>query len=168
MGRASAIQFLIVDDSRHMRRLYRDVIEAMGFTVKAEAQDGNSALVAMAKYDPDIIVTDLAMYPMDGIALTQHIRKGNGIPNPFVPILMISGHAEMMQVRRAVDAGISEFIAKPFKVSELYQRIQRVIETPRAFVRGGEYLGPDRRRGQVLGGPRRRNSDPSQERSTLL
>lgn len=147
MARLSTINILVVDDSRHMRRLYRDVLEAFGMPVRAEAEDGESGLRAVEKYNPDIIITDMNMHPMDGVEFTRQLRIRPGIPNHFVPILMITGHTEAKYVQSAINAGITEFLTKPFTPTGLFQRIKCIVEQPRPFVMGGEvFFGPDRRR----------------------
>lgn len=161
MAKLSNLNILVVDDSRHMRRLYRDVLEAFGMPVRAEAEDGESGLLAVQTYNPDIIITDMNMHPMDGVEFTRQLRIRPGIPNKFVPILMITGHTEAKYVQSAIDAGISEFLTKPFTPTGLFQRIKCIVEQPRPFVMGGEaFFGPDRRRsrrgGQNLG---RRGAD---------
>lgn len=171
MAKLSVLNILVVDDSRHMRRLYRDVLDAFGMPIRAEAENGEDGLAAVITYNPDLIITDLNMYPMDGVEFTRQLRIRPGIPNRFVPILMISGHTEAVHVQRAIDAGITEFLTKPFTPTGLFQRVKHIIEQPRPFVMGGEvFFGPDRRRsrkgGQNLG---RRGADANpDEKETYI
>ncbi|OAI43633.1 hypothetical protein AYO42_01445 [Rhizomicrobium sp. SCGC AG-212-E05] len=151
MADFSRIGILVVDDSRHMRELYRAVLDAFGMPIKAEAEDGQSGIEAVKKYNPDLIITDMNMYPMDGVQFTRALRSRQDIKNRYVPILMITGHNEVKYVQGAVDAGITEFLTKPFTPIALYQRIQHIIEHPRPFVRGEAFFGPDRRRSRQGG-----------------
>jgi DNA-binding response OmpR family regulator len=98
---------------------------------------------------------------MDGIALTRHIRTSENSPNPFMPIIMVTGHTERARVEEARDAGVTEFLAKPVTPKNLYSRIAEIVERPRAFVRTESYFGPDRRRKTLdsYGGPWRRHDD---------
>jgi DNA-binding response OmpR family regulator len=74
---------------------------------------------------------------------------------------MLTGHGEPERVIEARDAGVSEFLVKPFTTKSLYQRIVHLIERPRQFVRSGEYFGPDRRRRvEDFAGEDRRQVDP--------
>lgn len=171
MAKLSAIKILVVDDSRHMRRLYRDVLNAFGMPVLAEAEDGETGLAAVEQHNPDIIITDMNMHPMDGVEFTRQLRMRPGIPNKFVPILMITGHTEAKYVQSAINAGITEFLTKPFTPTGLFQRIKCIVEQPRPFVMGGEvFFGPDRRRSRKGGANHgRRYADQNPDaRETLI
>ena len=74
------------------------------------------------------------------------IRQPGANANPFVPIIMLTGHTEKDRVTAARDAGITEFLAKPISAKALYQRIVNVVANPRPFIKTKTYFGPDRRR----------------------
>ncbi len=125
-------------------------------------------------YGPDIVLTDWAMPIFDGLELTQMIRQPNANANPYVPIIMLTGHSERKRVIAARDAGITEFLAKPISAKALYQRILNVVINPRPFIKSKSYFGPDRRRNTVANytGPERRknshsNVDASEQTSLL-
>jgi CheY-like chemotaxis protein len=94
----------------------------------------------------------------DGLELTQMIRQPGANSNPYVPIIMLTGHSEKRRVIAARDAGITEFLAKPISAKLLYERILNVVANPRPFIKTKTYFGPDRRRGMNTGytGPERR------------
>ncbi len=87
------------------------------------------------------------------------IRTDPQTPNPFVPVIMLTGHTHIDQVRQARDAGVNEFIAKPVSVKTMMQRLVSVIESPRPYVRTKVYFGPCRRRrgADEYRGPERRD-----------
>jgi DNA-binding response OmpR family regulator len=89
------------------------------------------------------------------------VRKSAASPNPYVPIIMVTGHTEKHRIEAARDAGVTEVLAKPITAGNLIQRITEIVNRPRGFVRSGEYFGPDRRRRQVpeFRGPFRRCDD---------
>src|SRR6185437_2756567 len=155
------LKVLIVEDNQHMRALLRSLLNAIGIRDVAEASNGASALDALRERKCDLILSDLAMQPMDGLEFTRKVRSGNQSPNPFVPIIMITGHTEKHRVEAARDAGITEFLAKPITAQMLFSRIAEIIERPRAFVRCESYFGPDRRRKTIesYAGPWRRHDD---------
>ena len=95
---------------------------------------------------PDIVLTDWAMPIFDGLELAQMIRQPGANANPYVPIIMLTGHSEKKRARPARDAGITEFMAKPISAKALYQRILNVVANPRPFIKTKTYFGPDRRR----------------------
>ncbi|MBB4286797.1 response regulator [Roseospira goensis] len=153
------LNFLIVDDSGHMRTLVKTILGALGATQVQEARDGATALTEMRHFPADIVVCDRHMAPMDGLAFVRRVRTGSDSPNPFVPIIMLTGETAMTSVVEARDAGVHEFLAKPISARSLYARIQAIIERPRPFVRTPTYFGPNRRRRQVpWAGPERRRT----------
>jgi DNA-binding response OmpR family regulator len=74
------------------------------------------------------------------------IRQPGANANPYVPIIMLTGHSEKKRVVSARDAGVTEFLAKPISAKSLYERILNVVANPRPFIRSKTYFGPDRRR----------------------
>ena len=140
------VSFLIVDDNIHMRKLVRRVLRSMGVEDVAEAINGAEAIGRMRDNIPDVLITDWVMEPFDGIELTRYIRRSPESPNPYMPIIMMTGFAEREKVFQARDAGVTEFLVKPLSAAALFSRIAAIIERPRQFVRVGNYFGPDRRR----------------------
>ena len=152
------LRFLVVDDNAHMRRILRTLLHGFGAREVYEAEDGASGLEAFTHYVPDIIVADWAMPIFDGLELTQMIRQPGANSNPYVPIIMLTGHSEKKRVTSARDAGVTEFMAKPISAKSLYQRILNVVANPRPFIKTQTYFGPDRRRNVASNyvGPERR------------
>jgi len=153
-----SLKALVVEDNTHMRSLLRALLNALGVKDISEAIHGQAAMEALRDRKFDLVLTDLAMSPMDGLELTRHLRNDENSPNPFVPIIMITGHTEKYRVEAARDAGVTEFLAKPITAHNLFARITEILERPRAFVRCDSYFGPDRRRHDIdnYGGPWRR------------
>jgi len=140
------LRFLVVDDNAHMRRTLRTLLHGFGTRDVYEAEDGAAALEAFTHYMPDIVLTDWLMPVIDGLELTQMIRQPGGNANPYVPIIMLTGHSEKKRIVGARDAGITEFLAKPISAKALYERILNVVANPRPFIKTKTYFGPDRRR----------------------
>jgi CheY-like chemotaxis protein len=155
------LKALIIEDNSHMRALLRALLNSAGIKDVAEAAHGQTAIELLRERKSDLVLTDLAMKPMDGIEFTRHVRNSEMSPNPFVPIIMITGHTEKYRVQEARDAGVTEFLAKPITAHNLFARIAEIVERPRAFVRCNDYFGPDRRRRQAedYAGPWRRGDD---------
>ncbi|MCA0399751.1 MAG: response regulator [Proteobacteria bacterium] len=141
----SRLRFLIIDDNSYMRRIIRTLLHGFGTREVFEAEDGAAGLEAFATHLPDVVITDWSMPVFDGIELTKMIRQPDTSPNPFVPIIMITGYAERSRVFEARDAGVSEMLVKPISAKGLYQRIAKVVLNPRPFIRTDTYFGPDRR-----------------------
>ena len=140
------LRFLVIDDNAHMRRIVRTLLHGYGTREVYEAEDGAAGLEAFTHYIPDIVITDWAMPIFDGLELTQMIRQPGANANPYVPIIMLTGHSEKKRVISARDAGVTEFLAKPISAKSLYQRILNVVVNPRPFIKTKNYFGPDRRR----------------------
>jgi len=109
-------------------------------------QHGAAGLEAFTHYMPDIIIADWVMPIFDGLELAQMIRQPGANANPYVPIIMLTGHSDKKRVMIARDAGVTEFLAKPISAKSLYVRILNVVVKPRPFVKTKTYFGPDRRR----------------------
>lgn len=160
-GAFDHLKILIVEDNQHMRSLLRGLLNSVGIREILEANNGASALDALREKKFDLILSDLSMAPMDGLEFSRKVRTGDHSPNPFVPIIMITGHTEKHRVEAARDAGVTEFLAKPITAHSLFSRIAEIVERPRAFVRCEAYFGPDRRRKTLesYAGPWRRHDD---------
>ncbi len=153
------LRFLCCDDNPHMRRILRTLLHSFGAREVYEAEEGATALEMYNHYAPDIIITDWSMPIFDGIELTQMIRQPDAYGNPYVPIIMLTGHSEKRRVTMARDAGVTEFLAKPISANGLYQRLLNVVINPRPFIKTKNYFGPDRRRNTSTAyiGPERRS-----------
>jgi CheY-like chemotaxis protein len=144
--RFDKLKMLVVDDNVHMRKLVYTIMQAFGTAHIAEAANGEKALVMLRDSNPDVIILDWQMDGMTGIEFAKTLRTSKTTPNPFVPIIMLTGHTHIDHVRAARDAGINEFLAKPVSVKGMMTRLVSVIEHPRPFVRTPDYFGPCRRR----------------------
>jgi len=155
------LRVLIVEDNNHMRTLLRSLMRALGIVHVIECLDGAEAYRELRDHNPDFVLTDLSMTPMDGIEFTRKVRLAKDSPNPYVPIIMVTGHTERARVEAVRDAGVTEFLAKPITVQNLLLRMTEIVERPRPFVRCEGYFGPDRRRRKDAdyAGPWRRQDD---------
>lgn len=162
-----SLRALVVEDNVHMRALIRSVMYALGFKNIREADNGDTAFAFLKEESVDLILTDLSMPVMDGIAFIREVRTSPESPNPYVPIIMVTGHTERHRVEAARDAGVTEFLAKPLTVQKLLLRVLEIVERPRPFVRCAGYFGPDRRRrsDQPYDGPWRRKDDRHDEQA---
>ncbi|MBT3358906.1 MAG: response regulator [Rhodospirillales bacterium] len=140
------VRFLVVDDNMFVRTTVRLVLQALGTRDIGEVSNGAAALKQLEHGEPDIIIIDWEMEPVNGIELVKKIRGAQNTPLAFLPIIMLTGHSEVDRVKTARDAGVNEYVIKPFSAHGLFTRIQAVIERPRPFVKVEGYFGPDRRR----------------------
>ena len=152
------LRFLVIEDNTYMRRILRTLLHGFGVREVYEAADGAAGLEAIVQIRPDIVITDWEMPIVSGLELTQHVRRSETSPNPYLPIIMITGYCEKSRVLTARDAGVSEFLVKPISAKQLYERVLSVVAHPGGYIRTKTYFGPDRRRplDENLSGPERR------------
>ena len=146
-----------------MQTLTKSILSIFGFIHIYSAFDGEEGFATYKERMPDLIITDWLMEPMDGIEMIEKIRRDPNSPDPYVPIILMTGYSDRLRVEKARDMGVTEFLMKPFTARDLYSRIVQVIEKPRQFVDAGAFFGPDRRRRQNIAysGPYKREEDKS-------
>jgi len=168
------ISVLVVEDNEPMLEIVKSLLLTFGVGQVFGAPDGEIGFRRFCDYNPDIVIADWMMKPMDGMTFTRIIRNDERSPNHYVPVILMTGFSEKRRVLQARDAGVTEFLVKPFDARDLYKRIAQVIERPRQFVRSGDFFGPDRRRKRdadksgLYGGPMRRDTDSSEGGKSLL
>lgn len=140
------LNILVVDDNRHMHSIVKAILNAMRIKNIRFCDNAADAFLEMQQWVPDIIITDWKMEPLDGLDFIRLIRKGQDSPNPYVPIILLTGHTELYRVLEARDTGVTEILAKPISIEALHSRIIDIIEKPRPFIKAKHYFGPDRRR----------------------
>lgn len=158
--RFDRLKILVVDDNPHLRKLVTAILRAFGVTQLTEADNAKRAWAMLRQFSPDVVLLDWVMDGMSGIDLAKLIRTSAASPNPFVPIVMLTGNSQIDHVHAARDAGVNEFLAKPVSANAILTRLISVIEHPRPFVRTKVYFGPCRRRRATneYRGPERRLS----------
>ena len=120
---------LLVDDDPDMLRLLATWLKAAGLSAQV-AQSGSEALSQIAISRPDIVITDLFMEGMDGMALLTQIHASN----PLLPVIMLSGQAQIPDAVKATHLGISAFLTKPVDRETLLGEIRGHLRT---MERGG-------------------------------
>ncbi len=158
------LRVLIVDDDPNLVRIVRTLLHGFGMHSLADAPDAAEAFEKLRDEKFDMVIVDYRMKPLDGLDFIRLMRTGKDSPNPEVPIIMLTAHAEPSRVKEARDAGVNEFLKKPVTAAELHQKITRIVEQPRPFIRTETYIGPCRRRRQdpSYTGPERRKDDSGQ------
>lgn len=111
---------LIIDDEAQIRRLLRLVLEAEGYRV-LDAESGRQGLTDVALRRPDVVLLDLGLPDMDGLAVLQRLREWSR-----VPVLILSVRAEPEDKVAALDAGADDYVTKPFESAELLARLRAI------------------------------------------
>ncbi|HBG07815.1 MAG: diguanylate cyclase [Geobacteraceae bacterium GWC2_58_44] len=121
---------LIVDDDFTTRLLTREVLEQAGLTVH-ETDDGSHALALFDRITPDLVLLDVMMPGTDGFTVCGQIRKHPAGQN--TPILMMTGLDDVESIRRAYEAGATDFITKPFNWLIMGYRVRYMMRANRIF-----------------------------------
>ncbi|WP_031231309.1 PleD family two-component system response regulator [Asticcacaulis sp. YBE204] len=161
MADYGTLKILLVEDNQHMRSIVTAILKGSGIRDVREAKDGAEAFDVLKQYPADIALVDFNMFPIDGVEFTRMLRKSSDSSNPYLPVVMITGHSERSRVVEARDAGVNEFVVKPLTARALLSRLDAVVMRPRPFIRCQTYFGPDRRRkgDGSYAGPFRRATD---------
>ncbi len=130
----------------HMRNLIKSILNVFGIQKIETTNDALTAYERLKHSEYDIVIIDWMVEPVNGLAFTKKVRTDKRSPDPYIPIILMTGYSEISRVKTARDSGITEFLAKPFTSRTLFARIQHIIEKPRRFVLCRSYSGPDRRR----------------------
>lgn len=120
------IRILIVDDFSTMRRIVKNLLNDLGFTNTAEADDGSTALVELHKASYDLVVTDWNMPGMPGIDLLKAIRADATLAK--IPVLMVTAESKREQIIEAAQAGVNGYIIKPFTAATLEDKLTKIFE----------------------------------------
>ena len=120
------LRILIVDDFSTMRRIVKNLLNDLGFMNTAEAEDGNSALVALRGSPFEFVVTDWNMPGMTGIELLKAIRNDPKLAK--LPVLMVTAEAKREQIVEAAQCGVNGYIIKPFTAQTLKDKLTKVFE----------------------------------------
>jgi signal transduction histidine kinase/DNA-binding NarL/FixJ family response regulator len=132
---------LIADDEPTNRMLLVKLLGSLGFETR-EVGNGAEAVKAVADFRPDVLITDLAMPVMDGLAVARALRRDDATRD--LPILAVSASASDYTREEAVAAGCSDFLPKPIRAAELLERLRillklewAIVETPAAAAAPG-------------------------------
>lgn len=163
--RLKATRFLVVDDSHFQRALTCETLRAAGAHMIEPASSPVDAQEVAKLFSPDVVLTDWVMDPTDGIEFTKMIRRHATLIKRDVPIIMITSRKTAADVQMAQNAGVDEYLVKPFNTDGILRRLDAVFYKRREFVDSYVYIGPCRRRKLVADydGPMRRLFDDEVE-----
>ncbi|MBF0523558.1 MAG: chemotaxis response regulator CheY [Deltaproteobacteria bacterium] len=118
-------RILIVDDFSTMRRIIRNLLRQLGYNNIEEADDGAVALPMLKAKKFDFIISDWNMPQMSGLELLQNVRADETLKD--VPFLMVTAEALKENIIKAVQAGVSNYIVKPFTADTLKEKITAIF-----------------------------------------
>ena len=119
------MRILVVDDAQTMRRIIVNLLRQLGFTNMTEADDGTTAWDKLSSEHIDLIISDWNMPKMTGIDLLKKVRESDTYK--ITPFIMVTAEGKRENVIAAVQAGVSNYIVKPFNAATLKEKMTKVI-----------------------------------------
>lgn len=120
-----SMKVLVVDDFATMRRIIKNVLKQIGFTQILEADDGTTALGVLKENKIDLIISDWNMPQMSGLDFLKTVRNGESTRD--IPFVMVTAEAQKDNVLQAVQAGVSNYIVKPFTADAVKEKLNQVF-----------------------------------------
>lgn len=163
----AAVPVLVVEDHDASRRLVVELMRASGFTNLYAARNAEEAIAVMAANPPDLLICDWNLPGMSGLELVESIRHAtlNGdtrFSNPHMAIVMLTARQRVWDVDQARQAGVDDFVVKPFSTSSLLRAASGALSRRRRFLSPQAHIVSDRRRrAAAFPGVGRRGSDAS-------
>lgn len=155
---------LIVDPAPATVKLLSELLRTIsgGSSQVWSAPNDGKAIQLAQIVDPQLIFVEHHGAGLDGLRLTKMIRRSK-FSFRQVPVIMVTGEATAQAIMGARDAGVHEFLGKPFTMKDLLRRLEAVSLKPRDWVEAVHYVGPDRRRfnSAEYAGPKKRKTDNS-------
>jgi two-component system chemotaxis response regulator CheY len=124
------IRFLVVDDFPVMRRAIKTVLKDLGYVDVTEAEDGNVALPMLKQRNFDFLITDWKMPGMSGLELLRQLRADERFVK--LPVLMLTAESQRSLIIKAMEAGVTGYIVKPFATSALREKIAKMLSAQTA------------------------------------
>ena len=149
----SNFNIVICDPDVSVAALVKNVLATLGCNRIYIVRDGQAVLDLMREDKIDFIITDWHTKNISGIELAMHLRQSLDSANRMIPIVMLTAFNERKYIQTARDAGINEYLIKPFSAQTLLERIYNIVIEPRGFILSKKYTGPDRRRVSSLALP---------------
>ncbi|HYL80445.1 MAG TPA: response regulator [Candidatus Acidoferrum sp.] len=119
------MRFLVVDDSSTMRRIIRNSLKSVGYDDVLEAGNGEEGLGRLQAEKVDVLITDWNMPVMNGIELVAKMRSLP--PLQTTPVLMVTTVAEKEEILKAMQAGVTNYVVKPFDGATLKKKIDQIL-----------------------------------------
>ena len=117
-------QVLLVDDDALMHRLFQHHLERAGYKM-ISAMNGRDALDLAARQRPNLIIMDIMMPDMDGVAALRELKKGDNTRD--IPIIIITANGNALARKESENSGAALFLTKPFSPTQLLDEIRRIV-----------------------------------------
>ena len=118
-----AKNILICDDAAFMRMMIKDILSKNGYNVVGEAENGAKAIEKYGELKPDLVLMDITMPEMDGIAALKSIKSSD----PGATVIMCSAMGQETMVMDSIKSGAKDFIVKPFKPERVLSTVKKIL-----------------------------------------
>ena len=122
---ASTLKVLIVDDQNSVRQMTRITLAELGIKTIHEAEDGKAAFATATVQPIDLIISDFNMPEMDGLGLLRAVRGHAALRK--LPFILLTGRGDRELVVKAAQAGVNNYLVKPFTTPILREKIEQVL-----------------------------------------
>lgn len=120
------MKIMVVDDMSTMRRIVKNLLKQLGFANVEEAENGQEALIKLKADKFGFVVSDWNMPVMSGIQLLRAIRADEALK--AIPVLMVTAEAQKENIIEAVQAGVSNYVVKPFTAEILQEKMNKIFK----------------------------------------
>jgi two-component system chemotaxis response regulator CheY len=120
------MKILVVDDMTTMRRIVKNILKQLGFANVEEAENGQEALQKLRAEPFGFVVSDWNMPVMTGIDMLRAIRADAALK--AIPVLMVTAEAQQANLVEAIQAGVSNYIVKPFTAETMQEKLQKIFK----------------------------------------
>jgi two-component system, chemotaxis family, chemotaxis protein CheY len=121
-----SMKILVVDDMSTMRRIVKNILKQLGFNNLEEAENGQDALAKLKADNYGFVVSDWNMPVMMGIDMLRAIRADEKLKK--IPVLMVTAEAQKENLMEAVQAGVSNYVVKPFTAETMQEKINKIFK----------------------------------------
>lgn len=154
------LDVLVCDPHQHMGTLIGQMLRHLKVHAVVEVESSGAALSALRSRRFGVILLDDQLGPTDSVELVRALRANPKGINRTTPVVMMSSTPDAARIIAARDAGVTDFLRKPFAAAHIESRLNAILSAPRPFVDADGYQGPDRRRRKAeFNGEERRNEE---------
>ena len=159
MSATPEFRTLVAEPSTHMAGLVAVMLHSLKIRIVDEATDRMHAERALLQRSYNLMLIDAELGAEDSFGLIRSLRTATDHLNRHLPIIMMASAPSATLIVAARDAGVTEFLRKPFSAQHIQLRLDAILNAPREFVAAESYVGPDRRRRTISVAKPRRAAD---------
>jgi two-component system chemotaxis response regulator CheY len=134
------LTILVVEDQEYIRKLIQQLLTRLGCGAVMEARDGSEGLQALSVQNPDLVLCDIKMQPVDGLEFLRRVRSGENVRDRTVPIVFLTSDSDRATVVAAIESEVDGYLVKPVSPQDLRSKIIAVL-SKRMAARGIRWGG---------------------------